>query len=104
MLSERIPSPPKTRMLSCLPAISPHTDRFIPYFFAFVIVIAISLSTARLNSSYSPETFEFSRSTPSVYWVRSFVPSEKKSLIFARQSEVRAAAAVSMLLPTEPLS
>ena len=54
---------------------------------------------------YRYETSAFPLSTLMVYWVRSFVPMEKKSASLASISEISDAAGVSIMQPTSsPLS
>src|SRR5688572_28198477 len=47
----------------------------------------------------SPATFSLVRSTASVYWMRSFVPIEKKFTSRAKWLAIRAAAGTSIMMP-----
>ena len=60
---------------------------------------ALSVRTPGCKASLRPATADTSRSAASVYWVRSLVPTEKKSTAGASQAAVSAAAGTSIMMP-----
>ena len=83
-----------------LPPIWPHRLAGTDVRCAAWMVISISFSTDGSEALYRPTTSLLLRSTASVYWMRSLVPRERKSISSTNQSIIITAAGVSTIIPT----
>src|SRR6266511_4391945 len=98
--SSDTPSPTSTSAFTGSPAISPHIDTGIPASRPAAQTRSSIRSTARWSGLYRYATSLFCRSIPIVYWMRSFVPMEKKSHSRASRSAISAALGSSIMMPT----
>jgi hypothetical protein len=103
--SEVTPRPRRTQASSGSAAASPHTPTGLPARSPAAAVIAMRRRTAGCHGSVRVARGEDIRSAASVYWVRSFVPIEKKSTSAMKASARMATAGTSTMMPGEmPLS
>ena len=103
-LSSLIPSPISRVTAAGSPAISPQTPVQIRCLLPASTVICIRRSRAGWVGSYRSATFSFSRSTASVYWIRSLVPILKNLARVPNTSAVSAAEGISIMMPTSRFS
>jgi hypothetical protein len=94
------PSASSTSVKAGSPAISPHIDTGMRAAFAACTMFFKLRSTARWSGRYRYATSAFCLSMASEYWMRSLVPTEKKSASAARRSAIHAALGVSTMMPT----
>src|SRR5258708_2122548 len=83
-LSSDTPSPVKIAAPFGSPAMPPHSPTHLLSFLAACTVLSIMRSTAGCSASACLANCGCSRSMASVYWVRSLVPMEKKSISCAK--------------------
>ena len=81
-------------------AARPHTDTLMPWRRAAATVRSQRASTAGWSASWRLSSDPLVRSAAMAYWVRSFVPIEKKSTWGATASAVRASEGTSTIAPT----
>src|ERR1035438_8158102 len=98
--NSRIPRPRNSRTSAGSAAISPHTESGFSAIRAASATRATRRSTAGCVGRNRSETVSFARSTASVYWMRSFVPRERKSTSGASRSAVIAAEGTSIIAPS----
>ncbi|MNT30413.1 hypothetical protein D3C72_1662060 [compost metagenome] len=98
--NSRRPMPSSNRVINGSPAISPHTATGTPARLASRMVRATSCSTAGCSGSNRCATALSARSIASVYWIRSLVPMDRKSILRRNSGNSSTAAGISIMAPT----